>query len=140
MNLSHLVYTSTRKPSCTAEEIDNILQSCQKNNGKNDITGVLLYSDKHFIQYLEGDYQTVISLYDKIKEDDRHTGVRMITLGSIPERAFPSWQMGTKTFNNQDLDFLTDITAEDRTVFDSLLKGEELEGQRAMNLIKKFFE
>lgn len=70
--LSHLIYVSQRKPLCTGAEIQKILESCTKNNGKEDITGVQLYSQTQFIQCLEGNYRDIIKLYSKIQTDERH--------------------------------------------------------------------
>jgi len=39
---------------CDDSEIDKILDSAKRNNPGLDITGVLLYTEKKFIQYLEG--------------------------------------------------------------------------------------
>ena len=137
--LSQLVYVSNRKPTCTNEEIDKILQSCKKNNPSLNITGVLLYSDTKFIQLVEGDSKVIMTLYDKIKTDARHSNVMMISYGPIKERAFPSWHMGSKQMPGKDVDFKTDISAEDKTVFDNVLSGKEENGQKVLNLLKKFF-
>ena len=73
--LSQLVYVSIRKPQCTEEEIQKILDACKRNNQGKDITGVLLYSGTHFVQYLEGDFKKINELYDNIKSDVRHKNV-----------------------------------------------------------------
>ena len=54
MNLYQLVYTSARNAKCDENEITSIVAACQRNNPGKDITGVLLYSDNRFLQYLEG--------------------------------------------------------------------------------------
>lgn len=138
--LSHLVYVSVRKENCTEEEIQNILDACKRNNKELDITGVLLYSKTHFVQYLEGEYRLIIGLYDKIKEDKRHKNVVMITSGPIKERSFPSWQMGAKKFQENDIDYQTDISAWEKKEFRSILSGEKKEGHKAIDLMKKFFK
>jgi hypothetical protein len=137
--LSQLIYVSNRKPTCTQEEIDNILASCKKNNPPLNITGVLLYSDTKFIQLVEGESKVIMSLYDKIKLDTRHSNSIMISYGMIPEKSFPSWHMGSKKLSGSDVDFKTDISAEDKTIFDQILSGKEESGQRVLNILKKFF-
>ena len=137
--LSQLVYVSNRKPSCTQEEIDKILASCKKNNPALNITGVLLYSNTKFIQLVEGEAKVIMQLYDKIKLDSRHSNTMMISYGPIKDKAFPSWHMGTKKLASNDIDFTTDITSEDKAVFDKILTGKEENGQRVLNLLKKFF-
>ena len=137
--LSQLVYVSNRKPSCTQEEIDKILDSCKKNNPSLNITGVLLYSETKFIQLVEGEANVIMSLYDKIKLDSRHSNPMMISYGPIKDKAFPSWHMGTKKLASNSIDYMTDITRDDKVVFDNVLTGKEENGQRVLNLLKKFF-
>lgn len=137
--LSQLVYVSNRKSNCTAEEIEKILASCKKNNPPLNITGVLLYSDTKFIQLVEGDAKVLTVLYDKIKLDSRHNSPMMLSYGPIKEKSFPSWHMGSKKMSANDVDFKTDISAEDKAVFNNLLNGVEADGQRVLNILKKFF-
>lgn len=136
--LSHLVYVSVRKDNCTEEEIDKILKACERNNDKLDITGVLLYSDTHFVQYLEGDYKEIMGLYDKIKGDNRHKNVVLITTGNIKERTFPSWEMGAKKINEMNVQFDTNMSPEEAERFRNILAGKE--DNEAIELMKKFFK
>lgn len=138
--LSQLVYVSVRKPSCTEEEIQKILAACQRNNSDKYITGVLLYSGTHFVQYLEGDYRKIVSLYDNIKEDDRHKNVVMITSSPIKERSFPSWQMGAKKFDDNSIEFQTEMDPSEKETFSSILAGSEQQGNKAVSIMKKFFK
>lgn len=137
--LSQLVYISVRGADCTDAEIHKILESSIRNNGKINITGVLLYSDTKFLQCLEGEYDLIISLYDKIKEDKRHKNVVMLGLGTIKERAFPSWQMGSKKISYTDVDYNTQMTLEDRNEFKAIMNGEKKQSQKVTDIIKKFF-
>ncbi|MTI39419.1 BLUF domain-containing protein [Fulvivirga lutimaris] len=137
--LSQLVYVSNRKQHCTEEEIEKILASCKKNNPPLNITGILLYSDKKFIQLVEGESKVIMELYDKIKKDDRHTNPMMISLSPVKEKSFPSWHMGSKKLPAGKVDYKTDITTEDKNVFESILNGKEENGERVLNMLKKFF-
>lgn len=136
--LSHLIYISYRNENCTDEEIQNILKSCKKNNGHNDITGVLLYSDKQFVQYLEGEYNEIISLFEKIKKDKRHRNVIMLTSFPIKERAFPSWQMGAKKVSLEDVEFVTNVSSEHEKAIRNVLSGK-IEN-KAIPVIDKLFK
>ncbi len=138
--LSQLVYISSRKAHCTPAQIEKILQACQKNNSSLDITGVLLYSETKFIQYLEGDARQILKLYDQIKGDDRHEQVRMLSYGTIQSRAFPSWHMATKALSQNELAFRTDISQQDKQTFKHLLEGQQQSGSRVQLLLKNFFE
>jgi hypothetical protein len=136
--LSQLVYISARKPNCTEAEIDKILAACRINNKELDITGVLLYSDKQFVQYLEGDYSEIFGLYDKIKGDDRHKNIVLINSTPIKNRVFPSWQMGAKKVDFDSIEYRTQISTEDQQEFQRVLAGNE--SNRAVETIKKFFK
>ncbi|MEQ8478092.1 MAG: BLUF domain-containing protein [Fulvivirga sp.] len=136
--ISNLLYISNRNKNCTDLEIARILESCQRNNKGLDITGVLLYSYTHFVQYLEGEYKTIIELYDKIRTDERHRNVAMITTGQIDKRIFPSWQMGAKKVESSEIKFDTDISENDVQIFNETINGYG--DNKAIDLMKKFFK
>lgn len=141
--LSSLIYVSTRKSNCTDSEIQKILNSCVKNNKNLDITGVLLYSEYRFIQYLEGEYDEIFKLYDKIKEDNRHANVVLISAFSIQKRLFPSWQMGSKKVNEPQFkagfNFETTLNKDEIQTFNNILSGHAVEDDKAVKLIQRFF-
>jgi len=137
--LSQLVYVSNRKPNCNQEEIDKILDSCKRNNPALNITGVLLYSPKKFIQLVEGESKVIMELYDKIKKDERHTMPIMVSYSPIKEKSFPSWHMGSKKLADDKVDFNTDISSDDKQIFNKILSGSEESGERVLKLLKKFF-
>ena len=139
MALFHLIYSSKRLSECDDSEIEKILQSCEKNNPSKEITGILLHSDKHFVQYLEGSMKEITELYDLIKKDDRHERVVMISLGPIKERNFPSWHMGYKDIRSNTLDFNTQINSEEKSIFKSLINGQKQNENLSINVLVKFF-
>ncbi len=138
--LSHLAYVSVRKNNCTEDEIKKILAACEKNNPPLDITGVLLYSDSRFIQYVEGEAVKLTALYDKIKNDARHERVVMISYSPIPNKIFPSWHMGAKKIESKSVDFLTDITQEEKATFNKILNNEQEPGDKVRSMLARFFK
>ncbi|MDO1451595.1 BLUF domain-containing protein [Rhodocytophaga aerolata] len=138
--LAQLVYVSSRKNTCNDFEIEKILAACQKNNPHVDATGVLLYSQDKFIQYLEGEAKQLLALFDKIKQDPRHEKVRMISYGPIKEKAFPSWHMATKKLSKKDVDYKTHISLQDKKIFAQLLQGEQPEASKVLSMLKQFFD
>ncbi|MDX2195672.1 MAG: BLUF domain-containing protein [Cytophagales bacterium] len=137
--LSHIVYVSKRKSICTDAEIEKILASCTKNNPPLNITGVLLYSDQKFIQYVEGEYKNIMQLYDKIKLDPRHDSVAMVSIGPIDNRIFPSWNMGSKKVHFDNVNFITDISSDDKVLINNILSGKEESGRKVQSLVMKLF-
>lgn len=95
-NISCLIYTSIISPHCTEQEIENIKQISKKKNEQANITGILIYTHRHFMQYLEGSAKNICSLFDKIKADNRHHDMLLCYFSDLEKRVFPSWQMGYK--------------------------------------------
>ncbi len=137
--LSYLVYVSQRNQNCDQAEIDNILSACKRNNTHSDATGVLLYSKNKFVQYLEGDYKKITGLYDKIKTDNRHKNVTLVQIGYIKDRVFPSWQMGAKEFNEEKIDFITELDRSESQLFENIVAGKDLADENIPTVISKFF-
>ena len=137
--LSYLVYTSKKTSICDEAAVNKILESCQRNNNHHEITGVLLHSSDRFIQYIEGDYQEIKALYNKIKEDERHEQVMTISMGQVKERCFPSWAMGSKNLQDDSVQFESSMSKEEQTTYAAMLNGDELTDNKAVNLIKRLF-
>jgi Sensors of blue-light using FAD len=140
--LANLVYLSIRQADSPEADIAHILAQAQQNNSKDGITGVLLYSATRFVQYLEGEYQLIDSLYSKIKRDPRHYRVTLLHTGLIGHRYFPSWHMGSKYIDEADICYLTDLDETEKALFQSLLNGEALgaNAQPVLAVVRKFFK
>ena len=134
--LSELLYVSFRNSSCTNSEVEKILSESIKNNGKQNITGVLLYSKDRFLQVLEGEKEQITGLYDKIKTDSRHSQAMMLSVKPIQERFFPSWQMAGKEMDSA-YEFLSPLGEEEKKEFLQLLEGEN--NNNAVKMISKLF-
>ncbi|WMX14064.1 MULTISPECIES: BLUF domain-containing protein [unclassified Aureispira] len=139
-DLYKLVYTSSRKSSCNTTEIENILASCRKNNPSKNITGVLLHSDRRFIQYLEGDKDEIMGLFEAIKGDDRHGGVNLRYYSPIENRLFPSWHMGYKNVSTNHAVFQTSINSDDQAIFKRLIEDQNQNEVEGIRVLKLFFE
>lgn len=131
--LIQLIYIS--KKNCSEDEILKILEKSRKKNQEKNISGFLVYSEMNFIQCLEGEYKTVLDLYDIIKIDERHKNTVLISLSSIKDRTFPTWAMGAKKLDFDKMDFLSDLTEEEKKTFIKLISGEET--SKAIDVIKK---
>lgn len=138
--LTQLIYVSRRKPNCTEAELSKILDACTKNNPELGVTGVLLYSGEKFLQYVEGEYGQLMPLYEKIKQDNRHDEVRLVSIGPIAKKTFPSWQMGAKQVAFDNIEFDSVITKEDKEIFQNVLSGKEEDGLRVTNILQKVFK
>ena len=138
-NLSFLIYSSVRNENCTDAEIKNILASCEKNNPGKNITGVLVHSDNYFLQFLEGEASEIMELYNHIKKDPRHSKCILLNKGTIDKRMFPSWHMGYKDAGKGEVDLLTQSSADEKSTFNTLLKGGEVADNKALAMLQKFY-
>lgn len=64
-----------------------------RNNARNNITGILLYTEGRFVQFLEGEQSAVRELYETIRQDDRHKQVRLLYHRPAGERLFEQWHL-----------------------------------------------
>lgn len=74
--MQHVIcYISTATDDFKPEDIQPIMEEWEKMNSTKEIKGILLYSDGHFFQVLEGEKGRVLELFFKIKNDSRHTDI-----------------------------------------------------------------
>lgn len=74
-------------------ELRDIFNQARSNNKRRQLSGALLLQDDWFVQTLEGDEQTVRSLYARIESDPRHERVELLETGTVPGRVFVRWAM-----------------------------------------------
>ena len=89
-----LIYVSTAKESVDDEAVMDILQVSWRHNHNSDISGMLIYDDKHFVQLLQGPINTVDTLYDKISRDIRHHSIELIGTELLARKDVNGWGMG----------------------------------------------
>jgi len=80
-----------------------ILRHARLENGKRNVTGILVFSDNMFFQVLEGDENVVRSLMQKITPDKRHLDVKIIFEGEVATPSFPSWEMAYVSTNAKEM-------------------------------------
>ncbi len=90
------VYVSSAVRLLSDEELAALLETSRRNNAKRDITGMLLYKDGNFMQFLEGPKESVCALLATIKTDPRHRGMIVLMQSEHPDREFSDWSMGFK--------------------------------------------
>lgn len=92
--LLQIVYIShTPEADPSASSIASILGVSRRNNERSGITGLIIYSDTSFLQFLEGPHAAVEALFSKIKHDARHRGVIVVLRLAVEQRSFPDWSM-----------------------------------------------
>ena len=87
-----IVYSS-RPFGFDASILSGLLIDSRENNEKNNITGSLICRSDIYLQMLEGPKKKVLEVFEKIKRDDRHLEVVVLSKGPVEERLFPNWAM-----------------------------------------------
>lgn len=75
-------------------ELQTILAVSRANNGRDGITGALMFNAGCFAQVLEGPLDVVEAAFERIQQDERHGEVSLLALEPIAARSFPNWAMG----------------------------------------------
>ena len=94
-----LLYASGVSDLFVADDIASILETSRRRNAENGISGLLLYCDGVFIQFLEGKRDTVQELSKRIGRDPRHRNMMVMLERDAEERAFAAWSMGFRTLD-----------------------------------------
>ncbi len=94
--MKRVTYISRFAKQLSGEEINEIGRVSQKNNSRDEITGVLISTADIFYQEIEGEEESIDTLFEKIKRDTRHKDVLCLkTEKNIEQRRYPKWSMKT---------------------------------------------
>ena len=97
-----LIYHSVANKICSAEELSLFLTSVRNKNIRLNVTGVLFYHQGNIMQIIEGEYDTIIELFERIKSDHRHSDIVKLVDFPISKRSFSDWSMAFQQLTNQD--------------------------------------
>lgn len=92
--LHSLVYSSRATEDFTEAQLPELLARARAHNAAINVTGMLLYRQGRFIQFLEGTDHEVHELFAAISADSRHASVRVLLDEPVEERQFQEWTMG----------------------------------------------
>ena len=95
--LCAVVYRSTAVRAFSAVQLDQLALASQARNRCESITGVMVYDDKHFFQWLEGPVDSVDRVMESIKNDSRHIDIDILDKQAIDHRSFSGWSMKLAT-------------------------------------------
>lgn len=93
MSLYQIMYISTVVGTVTPQQCAVIAQSSAVNNRRDDVTGLLLFNSRRFLQVLEGPKPALDRIYARIHADPRHRAVVTLREGPIAAREFGQWAM-----------------------------------------------
>ena len=114
-----MIYKSRCKRQVDWDVVNSILESSTRNNPGNGITGMLVATETHFLQVLEGEFEALNATFEQIARDPRHDTVQLISFREIEERRFGDWAMhgiGLFDMNRELLSKLCEMFGEDNGV------------------------
>lgn len=82
----YLIYLSNCPSDMSETDVLQILIESFTNNEENDVCSILVHRTGQFLQMLEGNEKTILSLYQKIKADNRHWDVSRVDFGFTTKR------------------------------------------------------
>ena len=134
--LHSVLYVSTAQVLFTPPRMEELLVRSRENNVRHQITGLLLYQDGAFMQFLEGPEAAVERLFRKIRADERHFAIVTISEGAIPCRRFPDCPMGFRNLRDRAVRQLPGFEEFEDTMLSTAEFSQEPD--RAMQLLRVF--
>lgn len=102
-------------------EVEQILETSQRNNAAVDVTGALMFNSGCFTQILEGPQTAVSAVFERIQHDTRHSDVVVLEFGPAETRDFADWSMGFVGRDDGAVEPLKDLVTSSE--FDSTKMG-----------------
>ena len=91
-----ITYISTARGRVGTADLAGILARSRANNTRDGITGLLFYDGKRFLQALEGEPTKVEHAVARIRADQRHAAVVVLSRRDIDTREFGQWAMACR--------------------------------------------
>lgn len=98
--LSTIIYRSRPGVSVNTLFLQNLVLHSRSKNERVNVTGILLYNGQHFFQVLEGSFDAVTAVFQRISKDVRHNHIVEIMRDYAPSRRFGS--CGMQVFDLRD--------------------------------------
>ena len=82
-------YRSSASPFITDSQIIELTEDADQKNMELEISGCLVFYKNDFFQIIEGPKKNVLTVFNAIKQDSRHSNVEIIWKGPRDKRIFP---------------------------------------------------
>jgi hypothetical protein len=92
-NLFTVLYISVAQARFSQAALTSRLVQSREYNAVHGITGLLVYVNGHWIEFLEGEQANVEESMSRIERDPHHREVEVIEQGPATAREFEDWRM-----------------------------------------------
>lgn len=90
--LRRFIYISRSDPSLSEVELLEIWGHAEILHRRADLSGVLAFTGRHFVQVIEGAAAEVEALLSLIRSDSRHRDMHVLCDQAVESRRFDHWQ------------------------------------------------
>jgi hypothetical protein len=101
--LSNVVYRSRAVAPLEHHDLLHLVHTARSRNQRESVTGVMLYDENCFFQWLEGPSDSVERVMHSISNDPRHTDLEVLSRRAPTTRSFQGWDMKLAARGSQSL-------------------------------------
>jgi hypothetical protein len=123
--LTSIVYRSRATTPLSGYSLYELVKTAQTRNRSSSITGLLLYDDENFYQWLEGPPASVARVMGLIAADPRHHHIEILSDKPATTRQFANWTMRLATRGVRSIHSRQDVIAPTDATFDALRGSPE---------------
>ena len=109
MELRRLIYTSQATNKLSKRNLLDLLHDSRSYNKIDNISGILMHSNKYFLQVIEGRSDVIEDLVGRLLKDTRHIKFKIIFDCAVNNRLFRNWTMSCADFDNPELSLIPGI-------------------------------
>ena len=91
--LNRLMYASKTAEALNPASLQALLDHARAANERRNITGMLAFDSRWFLQVLAGDRHVVNEVFSRIAADPRHRRVELREVAATEERRFARWSV-----------------------------------------------
>jgi hypothetical protein len=91
--LTSITYRSRAVEPMSVDALRKLEHGAQARNRAEGVTGLALYDQGHFFQWLEGPVESIARVWESVRQDRRHTDIADVRVGPTATRMFDGCDM-----------------------------------------------
>ncbi len=123
--LCSVVYRSRAVGALSDYDLYELVQAAQARNAAESITGLMLYDEGRFYQWLEGPVANVGGLMRSIRADRRHTDIEILSDKPCTSRQFGDWKMRLATRGIRSIHSANNVVVPSAAALDDIRRHPE---------------
>ena len=88
-----LVYRSSPTRTLSSDDLTRLALHAQSLNALDGISGLLIAGPDRYVQLIEGSEEGIEALLDRLRADDRHSGLTIVFDRTVARRSTMGWDM-----------------------------------------------